>query len=163
MQEVNLETAKVQEVSETVVQSTEVEYALANAHEISRATVMEDVQNMASVGNGADTNIALKLAIMESSNEEQKSVEQTMFNTQDNSVLTYASCETQTIVTNHSTNATQTELPFLQPSSTQTDRIIEDCSSTQTDVTNFEEKECQTNGPDVNSQEVQTEMKVVEV
>ena len=81
MQEVNLEAVKLQEVSESLVQSIEVEYALAKAHEISRGTVMEDVQNMASVGNGTNTYIALQSTIMESSNEEQKSLEQTTFNT----------------------------------------------------------------------------------
>ena len=162
MQEENIEKVKFEEVCESVVQSTEVEYGLANTHEIAWPTVMEDVQSMETFGKGADTKNAIQSAVMDNSNEVQKTLQQTKLNTQDKSVLTYANCKTQTMVTNHSTNAMQTDLVYLQQTSTQTETINEDSSSTQTDVTNCEEKESQTNAPDVNSQEVQTEIKVVE-
>ena len=144
------------------MQSTEVECVLGNAHEISRATVMEDEQSMGTFGKGTSTKIPIEATIMDNSSEAQQSLELMNFNTRERSVATYASCEMQTMVTSHSTNAMQTELLYLQPISTQTERINKDSTSTQTDVTNFEEKESQTNGPDVNSQEVQTESKVIE-
>ena len=123
---------------------------------------MEHAPNLACAANGAKTNIALQSVIMETLNEEEQSLQQMTLNTQQNVFPTYASCETQTIVRNLSTNAMQTDLVVLQPSATQTDRLIQDSSSTQTYVANYEDRECQTNGPDVHSQEVQTEIKVVE-
>ena len=66
------------------------------------------------------------------------------------------------MVTNHSTNATQTDFVDLEETATQTEIRNKDCTSTQTDVTNFKEKESQTNAADVKSQEVKTEIKVVE-
>ena len=162
MEEGNIKKVQFQEICQSVVQSTEVESQLAKAHEMSWPTVMQDVQTMEAFGKGADTNNAIQSGVMDNSNEAQNSLQRTKFNAEDKSVATYANCEMQTMVPNHSTNATQTDFVYLQQTATQTERRNEDSTSTQTDVTNCEQKESQTNAPDVNSQEVQTEIKVVE-
>ena len=119
--EVNVETTEVQERSDSAVQSRAVEDAHANPQENLCASGMEHAPNLACAANGAKTNIAPQSAIMETLNEEEQLLQQTTLNTQQNVFPTYASCETQTIVSNHSTNATQTDLVVLQPSATQTD------------------------------------------
>ena len=129
---------------------------------MSQATVMEDVQAMELFGKGAYTKNAIQSGVMDYSNEAQSSLKPTKLNTVDKNVGTFGQCETQTMVTNHSTNAMQTDFVDLEENATQTEIRNEDCTSTQTDVTNFEEKESQTNVPDVKSHEVQTEIKVVE-
>ena len=55
IEEGNIQKEQLQEVSESVVQSTEVEYQLASAEEMSRPTVMQDVQAMEVFGKGAYT------------------------------------------------------------------------------------------------------------
>ena len=162
IEEGNIEKEQLQEVSESVVQSTEVEYQLASAHEMSQATVMQDVQAMELFGKGAYTKNAIQSGVMDYSNEAKSSLKRTKLNTVDKSVVTFTQCKTQTMVTNHSTNAMQTNFVDLEENATQTEIRNEDCTSTQTDVTNYEEKESQNNVPDVKSQEVQTEIKVVE-
>ena len=52
IEEGNIEKEQSQEVSVSVVQSTEVEHQLASAHEMSQATVMQDVQAMELFGKG---------------------------------------------------------------------------------------------------------------
>ena len=162
IEEGNIEKEQLQEVTVSAVQSTEVEHQLASAHEMSQATVMEDVQAMELFGKGAYSKNAIQSGVMDYSNEVQSSLKPTKLNTVDKSVGTFGQCETQTMVTNHSTNAMQTDFVDLEENATQTEIRNEDSTSTQTDVTNFEEKESQTNVPDVKSQEVQTEIKVVE-
>ena len=162
IEEGNIEKEQLEEVSESVMQSTEVEYQLASAQEMSWPTVMQDVQAMELFGKGAYTKNAIQSGVMDYSNEAQSSLQRTKLNTVDKSVATFGQCETQTMVINHSTNATQTDFVDLEETATQTEIRNEDCTSTQTDVTNFEEKESQTNAADVKSQEVQTEIKVVE-
>ena len=162
IEEGNIKKEQLQEVTASAVQSTEVEHQLASTHEMSQATVMEDVQAMELFGKGTYTKNAIQSGVMDYSNEVQSSLKPTKLNTVDKSVGTFGQCETQTMVTNHSTNATQTDFVDLEENATQTEIRNEDCTSTQTDVTNFEEKESQTNVPYVKSQEVQTEIKLVE-
>ena len=162
IEEGNIEKEQLQEVNASVIQSTEVEHQLASTLEMSQATGMQDVQAMELFGKGAYTKNVIQSGVMDYSNEVQSSLKLTKLNTVDKSVGTFGQCETQTMVTNHSTNAMQTDFVDLEENTTQTEIRNEDCTSTQTDVTNFEEKESQTNVPDVKSQEVQTEIKVVE-
>ena len=60
IEEGNIEKEQLQEVSESVIQSTEVEYQLASTHEMSRPTVMQDVQAMELFGKGAYTKNAIQ-------------------------------------------------------------------------------------------------------
>ena len=136
------------------------EYQLASAHEMSRATVMQDVKTMEVPGNGTYTYNGIEAGVRDNSNEAQNSAQRLNLNTEDKSIATYANCETQTMVTNHSTNATQTDFVLLEQTGSQTEIQNQDCTSTQTDVRNCVEKESQTNAADVNSQEVQMEIKV---
>ena len=162
IEEANIEKEQLQEVTASAVKSTEVEHQLASAHELSQATVMEDVQAMYLFGKGAYTKNAIQSGVMDHSNEAQSSLEPTKLNTVAKSVGTFGQSETQTMVTNHSTNATQMDFVDFEENATQTEIRNEDSTSTQTDFTHFEEKESQTNVADVTSQEVQTEIKVVE-
>ena len=123
---------------------------------------MEDVQAMYLFGKGAYMKNAIQSGVMNYSNEAQSSLKPTKLNTVAKSVGAFGQCETQTMVTNHSTNATQMDFVDLEENATQTEIRTEDSTSTETDVTNFEEKESQTNVPELTSQEVQTEIKVVE-
>ena len=133
MEEGNIKKMQFQEVHESVVQSTEVEYQLASAHEMSRPTVMQDVQTMKLFGKGAYTKNAIQSGVMDDCNEVQNSLQWMKLNTVDTSVATYANCETQTMATNHFTNATQTDFVYLEQTATQTEIRNEDCTSTQTD------------------------------
>ena len=56
------------------------------------------------------------------SNEVQSSLKPTKLNTLDKSVRTFGQYETQTMVTNHSTNATQLDFVDLEENATQTDK-----------------------------------------
>ena len=161
IEERHIQKEKLEEVSESVMQSTEVEYQLASAVQMSRPTVMQDVQAMAFLGKGPYTTDATKSGVMHNSNDPQNSLESSQLNTVDQSVATFAQCERQTMVTNQSSIATQTDLVDFEEAESQTDVRNEHCNSTQTDVTKYEEKKLQTNLPDVKLQEVQTNIKVV--
>ena len=119
IEEGNIEKEQLQEVTASVVQSTEVEHQLASTHELSQATVMEDVQAMELFGKGAYTKNVIQSGVMDYSNEAQSSLKLTKLNTVAKSVGTFGQCETQTMVTNHSTNATQTDFVDLEENATQ--------------------------------------------
>ena len=137
IEESNIEKEQLQEVTASAIQSTEVEHQLASAHELSQATVMEDVQAMYLFGKGAYTKNAIQSGVMDYSNEAQTSLKPMKLNTEAKSVGTYGQCKTQTMVTNHSTNAIQMDFVDVEENATQTEIRNKDSTSTQTDVTHF--------------------------
>ena len=119
IEEGNIEKEQLQGVTVSAVQSTEVEHELASTHEMSQTTVMEDVQAMELFGKGAYTKNAIQSGVMNYSHEVQSSLKPTKLNTVDKSVGTFVQCKTQTMVTNHSTNATQMDFVDLEENATQ--------------------------------------------
>ena len=93
IEERNIEREQLQEVTASAVQSTEVEHQLASAHEMSQATVMEDVQAMELFAKGAYTKNAIQSGVMDYSNEAQSSLKPTQLNTVDKSVGTFGQCK----------------------------------------------------------------------
>ena len=160
VEEAQIERTGLEQVHQSAVHTTEVQYHLATENNNSRPTVMEDVEAMQLAAN--DTYSGIQTGVRAKYNQAENSAELPNLNTDDKSIATYASCQTQTMDINHSTNATQTDLVILHQSGSQTEIENQDCIATQTDVTNCVEKECQTNTTDVNSQEVQMEVKVFE-
>ena len=141
IEEAEMEKIQLEQVHENAVHSTEVEYHLASENDISRPTVMQDVQTMEVPGNGTYTYNGIEKGVRGDSNQAQHSAQWPNLNTEHKSIGTYANCETQTMEINHSTNATQTDFVLLQQTGSQTEIINEDCTATQTDVRNCVEKE----------------------
>ena len=160
VEEAQMDRTGLEQVHDSAVHTTEVQYHVATENNNSRPTVMEDVEAMQLAANA--TYSGSQTGVRDKYNQAENSAELPNLNNDDKRIATYATCHTQTMDINRSTNETQTDLVFLDHSGSQTEIENQDCIATQTDVTNCVEKECQTKKADVNSQEVQTEVKVFE-